>query len=112
MDFFTQILLSFTPQVVFGMIGGFIGGLFGIDKQAYGLKISILLLVIATISGSAVADYLSASRGVQSLFVVCFAAVPMGVLSGFLMDALKTASPRLSIKIIKKYGDGNLDKPL
>ncbi|MGB6924830.1 hypothetical protein [Psychrobacter sp.] len=112
MDFLTAILLSFTPQVLFGMIGGFIGGLFGIDKQAYGLKISIILLVIATISGSAVADYLSVSRGVQSFYVVCFAAVPMGVLSGFLMDALKTASPRLSIKIIKKYGDGNLDKPL
>lgn len=112
MDFFTQILVSFTPQVVFGMIGGFIGGLFGIDKQAYGLKISIILLVIATISGSAVADYLSSNRDVQSLFVVCFAAVPMGVLSGFLMDAIKTASPRLSKKIVKKYGDGPLDKPL
>lgn len=110
MDFFTQVLTSFTPQVVFGMIGGFIGGLFGIDKQAYGLKISIILLVIATISGSAVADYLSVSRDVQSLFVVCAASVPMGVLSGFLMDAIKTASPRLSKKIIKKYGDEPLDK--
>ena len=110
MDFFTQILVSFTPQVVFGMIGGFIGGLFGIDKQAYGLKISILLLVIATISGSAVADYLSLSHDVRSLFVVCAASVPMGVLSGFLMDAIKTASPRLSKKIIKKYGDEPLDK--
>lgn len=112
MDFLTQVIASFTPQVIFGMIGGFIGGLFGIDKQAYGVKISVILLIIAIISGSAVADYLSASRGVKSFYVVCFASIPMGVLSGFLMDALKTASPRLSRKIIKKYGDGHLDKPL
>lgn len=110
MSFVAEVLLALTPQVVFGMVGGCIGGLFGIDKEEYGTKISSILILVACIAGSAVADVLSTKYGLKSLFGICFISVFAGLFAGFLMEAVKTASPPLAKKLVDKVGKAGLDK--
>lgn len=105
-----EVLLAFTPQVVFGMFGGLFGGMFGIDKEEYGLKISGILLTIACIAGSAVADILSMKYGLKSLPVLCFICVFAGLFAGFLMEAVKIASPSLAKKLVSKASKKGLEQ--
>lgn len=110
MSFVIEVALALTPQVVFGMVGGFMGGLFGIEKTEYGTKISGILIVIACIAGSAVAELLSTKYGLKSLFPICFISVFAGLFSGFLMEAVKVASPSLARKLVSKVGKTGLDR--
>lgn len=110
MSFIAEVVLSLTPQVIFGMVGGCIGGLFGIDKEEFGVKISSILVLVACIAGSAVADILSSRYELKSLFALCFISVFAGLFAGFLMDAVKAASPRLAKKLVDKVGKAGLDK--
>lgn len=110
MSFISEVLISFTPQVFFGMIGGMFGGLFGIDKKEYGIKISTILLFNAAIAGSAVADMLHRKWGLDTVWFICFICTFAGLFAGFLMEAAKAASPPLAEKLVSKVGNNAIDR--
>ena len=56
MSLASEVITSFTPQVIFGMFGGFVGGIYGINKKGYDVKISIILIFTAIVAGSAIAE--------------------------------------------------------
>lgn len=105
-----EIASSFTPQVIFAMIGGLTGAAFGIAKNQHNARIAFLLLVIGAMAASGAADYLVNSHGVTSVYVIGIVSMPIGLVSGFLMDALEVASPRLAAKLVNKLGDKTIDK--
>ena len=45
--FLATITTAFTPQVLFAMLGGFIGALISSDRKRYGWQLSLLFMVVA-----------------------------------------------------------------
>ena len=45
--FLATITTAFTPQVLFAMLGGFIGALISSDRKRYGRQLSLLFMVVA-----------------------------------------------------------------
>lgn len=110
MGFFAEIIASFTPQVLFGMIGGFIGGIYGTNKKGYDVKITLILLFTATLAGSAVAEILQRRFELTYLLPICFIAIPAGAFSGYLLIALDVISPAIAAKVAEKIGDEVVEK--
>ena len=110
MSLVAEVITSFTPQVIFGMIGGFVGGIYGLNKKNYGIKISSILLFIAIIAGSAVAEFVDKKFGLDYIFPIFFISIPAGSFSGYLMVALDIASPKLAAAAIDKAGKKAVDK--
>lgn len=109
MTIVTEIVASITPQVVFAMGGGAIGAVFGIVKNEYSKTLSVLLVAIGVVVAGAVGDYLSSNHNVQSIFIVGASCIPVGLVSGFLMDALEIASPTLAKKLVDTLGNKAID---
>ncbi len=113
MSFVAEIVNSFTPQVLFGMIGGFVGGVYGTNKKGYDIKIVSILLFTATLAGSAIAEILQKRFELTYLLPICLAAIPSGAFSGYLMVALDVISPKIASRVADKIGDKvaeNIDK--
>lgn len=113
MSLSSEVLLSLTPQVVFGMIGGFVGGIYGINKKGYDLKISVILIFTAIVAGSAIAEVLQKKFGLTYLLPLCLISIPAGAFSGYLMVALDVVSPKFAAKVADKIGEKvveNVDK--
>lgn len=110
MTFVAEILASFTPQVLFGMFGGLVGGIYGINKKGYELKISSILLFTAIVAGSAVAEFLDKKFGLDYIFPIFLISIPAGSFSGYLMVALDIASPKLAKAAIDKASKKAIDK--
>ena len=105
MSLSSEVLLSLTPQVVFGMIGGFVGGIYGINKKGYDLKISVILIFTAIVAGSAIAEVLQKKFGLTYLLPLCLISIPAGAFSGYLMVALDVVSPKFAAKVADKIGE-------
>lgn len=105
------MVTSFSPQIAIALISGLIGGLIGAKdrKKQYGKGITFLLLLASIIDAGAVADYMTTSHAVVSLFISMALGVVVGIVSGHLMDMLSVASPRLSSKLINRTGDAAVD---
>lgn len=113
MEFLMQAFLaSFSPQITVALLGGLMGGLIGAEnrKKEYGRRLTILLLIASVVDAGAVADYLTSSHEVRSIFISMASGIAVGIFSGHLMDALRVASPRLAGKLVNKAGDVALDK--
>lgn len=110
MTFLEEIIASFTPQVLFGMFGGLVGGLHGIHKKNYDLKISAILIFTAVVAGSAVAEFVDKKFGIDYIFPIFLVSIPAGSFSGYLMVALDIASPKLAAAAIDKAGKKAVDK--
>ena len=110
MTFVAEVLASFTPQVFFGMFGGLVGGIYGLNEKNYGLKISLILIFTAVVAGSAVAEFVDKKFGLDYIFPIFFISIPAGSFSGYLMVALDIASPKLAKAAIEKAGKKAVDK--
>lgn len=99
----------FTPHVIFAMTGGAVGAMFGIAKNNHGVLLSTILMLVGVMVASAVGDYLHQKEVVSSVFAIGGIGIPVGLLSGFLIDALEVASPRLAQKVVSKF-DNKIDK--
>lgn len=113
MSLVSEVITSFTPQVVFGMFGGFVGGIYGINKKGYDAKVSSILIFTAIIAGSAIAEVLQKKFGLTYLLPLCLISIPAGAFSGYLMVALDVVSPKFAAKVAEKMGEKvveNLDK--
>ena len=61
--FLATIITAFTPQVLFAMLGGFIGALISSDRKRYGWQLSLLFMVVAIFSSLAARIHLCSRFG-------------------------------------------------
>ena len=105
MSLASEVITSFTPQVLFGMFGGFVGGIYGINKKGYDVKISVILIFTAIVAGSAIAEILQKKFGLTYLLPICLISIPAGAFSGYLMVALDVVSPKFAAQVAEKVGE-------
>ncbi len=104
--FLATIITAFTPQVLFAMLGGFIGALISSDRKRYGWQLSLLFMVVAIFASAGMADYLHANKKIVSIWWMFILNVPLGMVIGATLDAIRIASPRLIEQLVNKLGDG------
>ena len=68
--FLATITTAFTPQVLFAMLGGFIGALISSDRKRYGLQLSLLFIVVAIFASAGMADYLHTDKKIASIWLM------------------------------------------
>ena len=104
--FLATIITAFTPQVLFAMIGGFIGALISSDRKRYGWQLSLLFIVVAVFASAGMADYLHTNKKIASIWWMFILNVPLGMVIGATLDAIRITSPRLIEQLVNKLGDG------
>ena len=104
--FLATIITAFTPQVLFAMLGGFIGALISSDRKRYGWQLSLLFMVVAIFASAGMADYLYTNKKIVSIWWMFILNVPLGMVIGATLDAIRITSPRLIEQLVNKLGDG------
>ena len=104
--FLATIITAFTPQVLFAMLGGFIGALISSDRKRYGWQLSLLFMVVAIFASAGMADYLHTNKKISSIWWMFILNVPLGMVIGATLDAIRITSPRLIEQLVNKLGDG------
>ena len=66
--FLATIITAFTPQVLFAMLGGFIGALISSDRKRYGWQLSLLFMIVAIFASAGMADYLYTNKKIASIW--------------------------------------------
>ena len=103
--FLATIITAFTPQVLFAMFGGFIGALISSDRKRYGWQLSLLFMVVAIFASAGMADYLQTNKNIVSIWWMFILNVPLGMVIGATLDAIRITSPRLIEQLVNKLGD-------
>ena len=103
--FLATITTAFTPQVLFAMLGGFIGALISSDRKRYGWHLSLLFMVVAIFASAGMADYLYTNKKIASIWWMFILNVPLGMVIGATLDAIRITSPRLIEQLVNKLGD-------
>lgn len=106
--FFVELSLTLTPQIIFAMIGGFIGALIASDRKRYGWQLSILFGLVALALAAATGEYLVNVREITSLWWLMVLNVPLGMVVGSTLDVLRITSPPLIEKLVKGIGDSGV----
>ena len=104
--FLATIITAFTPQVLFAMLGGFIGALISSDRKRYGWQLSLLFMVVAIFASAGMADYLHIHKKIASIWWMFILNVPLGMVIGATLDAIRITSPRLIEQLVNKLGNG------
>ena len=104
--FLATIITAFTPQVLFAMLGGFIGALISSDRKRYGWQLSLLFMVVAIFASAGMADYLYTNKKIVSIWWMFSLNVPLGMVIGATLDAIRITSPRLIEQLVNKLGNG------
>ena len=103
--FLATIITAFTPQVLFAMLGGFIGALISSDRKRYGWQLSLLFMVVAIFASAGMADYLQTNKNIVSIWWMFILNVPLGMVIGATLDAIRITSPRLIEQLVNQLGD-------
>lgn len=104
-DLGTTLALQLTPQIIFSMLGAFIGALISADVKRYGIRLTVLFIIVAAVVGGAISDYLVKERGILQVWVLFALNVPTGMVVGTTLDIVRIASPRLIEQVVTKAGD-------
>ena len=104
-DLGTTLALQLTPQILFSMLGAFIGALISADVRRYGIRLTVLFIIVAAVVGGAISDYLVQERGILQVWVLFALNVPTGMVVGTTLDVVRIASPRLIEQVVNKAGD-------
>ena len=104
--FLATIITAFTPQVLFAMFGGFIGALISSDRKRYGWQLTLLFMVVAIFASAGMADYLYTNKKIVSIWWMFILNVPLGMVIGATLDAIRITSPRLIEQLVNKLGNG------
>lgn len=111
METYSMALIgAVSPQVIAALIGGLIGLLFSAKPSKYGWWSTVMSTLVGLIAAGAAGEYLSAVRGVQSLWWCGLIGAASGVPFGALMDTIRVLSPPLFEKIIHHLGDTVIDE--
>ena len=104
-DLGTTLALQLTPQILFSMLGAFIGALISADVRRYGIRLTVLFIIVAAVVGGAISDYLVKEKGILQVWVLFALNVPTGMVVGTTLDIIRIASPRLIEQVVTKAGD-------
>ena len=104
-DLGTTLALQLTPQILFSMLGAFIGALISADVRRYGIRLTVLFIIVAAVVGGAISDYLVNEKGILQVWVLFALNVPTGMVVGTTLDIVRIASPRLIEQVVNKVGD-------
>ena len=104
-DLGTTLALQLTPQTIFSMLGAFIGALISADVKRYGIRLTVLFIIVAAVVGGAISDYLVKEKGILQVWVLFALNVPAGMVVGTTLDIVRIASPRLIEQVVNKAGD-------
>ena len=90
------------PQVIAGLVGGFIGVglLLKSYVPLYGWGVSLLFAMIGLISSGAAAEYAFLHWGITSIFLSAILGAISGVVGASGIDALRLASPQFMRDLI------------
>ena len=106
--FFTTLTLSFSPQILFAMIGGGIGAFISSDRKRYGWQLSFMFMLVALLFAAAMGEYLYASRGIFSIYWLSILNVPLGMMVGSTLDVLRIANRPLIERLVNGIGDSGV----
>ena len=104
-DLGTTLALQLTPQIIFSMLGAFIGALISADVKRYGIRLTVLFIIVAAVVGGAMSEYLVKEKGILQVWVLFALNVPTGMVVGTTLDIIRIASPRLIEQVVTKAGD-------
>ena len=104
-DLGTTLALQLTPQILFSMLGAFTGSLISADVRRYGIRLTVLFIIVAAVVGGAISDYLVNEKGILQVWVLFALNVPTGMVVGTTLDVVRIASPRLIKQVVNKAGD-------
>lgn len=104
-DLGTTLALQLTPQILFSMLGAFIGALISADVKRYGIRLTVLFIIVAAVVGGAISDYLVKEKGILQVWVLFALNVPTGMVVGTTLDIVRISSPRLIEQVVTKAGD-------
>lgn len=104
-DLGTTLALQLTPQIIFSMLGAFIGALISADVRRYGVRLTVLFIIVAAVVGGAMSEYLVNEKNIVQIWALFSLNVPTGMVVGTTLDVVRIASPRLIEQIVNKAGD-------
>ena len=104
-DLGTTLALQLTPQILFSMLGAFVGALISADVKRYGIRLTVLFIIVATVVGGAISEYLVDEKGILQVWVLFALNVPTGMVVGTTLDVVRITSPRLIEQVVNKAGD-------
>lgn len=104
-DLGTTLALQLTPQIIFSMLGAFIGALISADVRRYGVRLTVLFIIVAAVVGGAISDYLVNEKNIVQIWALFSLNVPTGMVVGTTLDVVRIASPRLIEQVVNKAGD-------
>ena len=104
-DLGTTLALQLTPQIIFSMLGAFVGALISADVKRYGIRLTVLFIIVATVVGGAISEYLVDEKGILQVWVLFALNVPTGMVVGTTLDVVRITSPRLIEQVVNKAGD-------
>ena len=107
--FFTTLTLSFTPQIIFAMLGGLLGSSIASDRKRYGWQLSFMFTIAAIAFTAGMGEYLYMNRGIKSIFWLFILNVPLGMIVGSTLDVLRITSPPLIEKLVNGIGSSGVN---
>ena len=108
-DLGTTLALQLTPQILFSMLGAFIGALISADVRRYGIRLTVLFIIVAAVVGGAISDYLVNEKNIVQIWVLFSLNVPTGMVVGTTLDVVRIASPRMIEKLVNTVGDNTVN---
>ena len=108
-EFEMTLALQFTPQTVFSMLGALVGSLISADVKRYGWRLTILFIIVASVVGGAMSEYLVHEKNIGQIWVLFALNVPTGMVVGTTLDVVRIASPRMIEKLVNTVGDNTVN---
>ena len=108
--FLATVLVELSPQNIFGLIGGLLGGIAASDKTKYGKQLTIIAIIMSAVAGGAVTDYLVESYNYKNIFALMIFSCILGMPVGSIMDAITIFNPEFSKRLVRLFGNKTIDK--
>ena len=109
-QFLDTILVELSPQNIFGLIGGLLGGIAASDKTKYGKQLTIIAIIMSAVAGGAVTDFLVESYNYKNIFALMIFSCILGMPVGSIMDAITIFNPEFSKRLVRLFGKKTIDR--
>lgn len=109
-QFLATILVELSPENIFGLIGGLLGGVAASDKTKYGKQLTIIAIIMSAVAGGAVSDHLVETYNYKNIFAVMIFSCILGMPVGSIMDAITIFNPEFSKRLVRLFGKKTIDK--
>ena len=109
-QFLATILVELSPQNIFGLIGGLLGGIAASDKTKYGKQLTIIAIIMSAVAGGAVTDYIVETYNYKNIFAIMIFSCILGMPVGSIMDAITIFNPEFSKRLVRLFGKKTIDR--